>query len=87
MSKLPGDDNEHNEAWDPTDHFVIMHNLVPKQGDNEGAGSNENDSGPSWYIRVDGMDQLGSDDDIDCRPAEACQATEDRDCVNGSATF
>lgn len=81
MSKLPKNDEKHDKAWEPADHFVVVYNLVPKQGDDEGAHGKNDDPCPAWYIWVDSMDELGSNNYIDRGPAEQCETTENCDLI------
>jgi hypothetical protein len=60
-----GDDEKDDEARYPGNHFVVVHDLVAEEGDDEGACCDDDDASPTWDVRVDGMDQLGSDDDVD----------------------
>jgi len=65
MSKLAEDDEEDDEARNPGDHFVPMHDLVAEQGHEEGACCDDDDTGISRDICVDCMDQLCTDDNVD----------------------
>ena len=46
-----------------------MNDLVAKEGDGEGAESNNDDASPSRNITVDGIDELSADDGVDRGPS------------------
>jgi hypothetical protein len=77
MSELAEHDEEDDEAGDPRDHFVEVNDLVAKKGDQEGACCNDDDPGVSRHVRVDGVDELCADNDVDGRPSQAGEAVED----------
>ena len=79
MRELAEDDEEDDEAWDPAIRLVRVHDFVAKEGNEEGASSNDDDTRVSWHITIDGMDQLRADYDIDSGPAKAGKAVEDGD--------
>ena len=77
MSKLAQNDHEDDEAGDPRPEFVLVHNLVPEEGNEEGTGGDDDNTSPARHIVVHSMDQLRTDNDIDRRPADASQHIED----------
>lgn len=56
-----------------------MDHLVAKERNDERAGGNDNDTSPARHVRINRMQQLCTDDDIDGRPAQAGKAVEDGD--------
>ena len=79
MSEFTENDHEDDEAGDPSPEFVLVHDLVAKEGDEERACSDDDDPGPARHVGVDRMDQLRSDDDVHRRPSNAGQDVEDGD--------
>lgn len=77
MRKFAQDDKEDDKARDPGVSLVRMHHLVPEESDEECHGSNDNDAGPAGHIAIDGVEELGADDDIDSGPAETGDDIED----------
>ena len=76
VSKLSKDDEEDNEAGNPTPELVCVDNLVSEQRYNECGDRNDQDTSKSWYITVHSVQQLGTDDGINRRPANACKDIE-----------
>ena len=76
MNKFPKDDQEDDEAGDPGIPLVGMHNLVSEQGNQEGRGSNNDDSSPARHVSVHSMEKLGSDDHVDRRPTNTSEDVE-----------
>lgn len=79
MSKFTQDNHKNDEAWNPAVEFVQMYNLVAEKGDDEGAGSNDDDSCITRDATIDSVDQLRADNDIDSGPAKASQTIEQSD--------
>jgi len=73
------DDEEDDEARHPGDHLVVVDCFVAEAGDDEGARGDDDDAGPAGDVRVDGVDELGADDDVDGAPAETGEAVEEGD--------
>ena len=80
MSEFAENDQEDDEAGNPAVEFVHMHDLVAEECDDERASGNDDDTGESWHVSVDGVNQLRADNDIDSRPAEAGEAVKDGNC-------
>lgn len=65
MCEFSQHDKEDNEAWDPRIHLIDVHSLVSEQGDNKSARCDDNDACVSWYILIDCVQKLGSNNGID----------------------
>ena len=72
-------DQENDEAGYPGPEFVGVHDFVAEHGDKPGAGSDYNYTSIAWDIGVDSIDQLGADNHVHCRPANAGKDIEDGD--------
>lgn len=73
MSKFSEDDHKNDEARDPGVSFVGVHDLVSEESDQEGRRRDDNDSCPSWHGWIDGVEELGSNNDIYCTPSDTSQ--------------
>jgi hypothetical protein len=57
-----------------------VHDLVAEGGDAECADGDDDDADGAFDIAVDCLDELGTYDRVDGRPADAGQDVEDGDC-------
>ena len=72
-------DEEDDSGGQPGPELVGVHNFVAEEGDQECAERNYQDASVAWNIAVHGVDELGTDNGIDGRPADAGQHVEDGD--------
>lgn len=87
MRKFAKNDHENDECGYPRPKFIGMNNLVPEQCDKEGADGNYENPGPSRDIRVDRIDELRANDNIDRRPPNTSQNVEKSDCAMSVEDF
>lgn len=78
MSEDAKDDDEDDGSRYPRIEFVCMDDLVAEEGDPKGAERNDKDTGESWDIVVDSIDELSTDNGVHGRPAETSKHVEDR---------
>jgi hypothetical protein len=76
--------DEDNRSRDPRPELVSVHDLVAKGGDAERADGDDDDANGAFDVAVDCLDELGADDRVDGRPADAGQDVEDGDCQEES---
>ena len=55
-----------------------MDNLVPKEGNEESADSDDDDTSKSGDVAVNGMNEFGANNGVHARPANASQDVEER---------
>ena len=84
MSEFAQDDEEDDEAGDPGPELVEVYDFVAEEGNEEGGGGNDDDTGIAGDGTVDGMQELGADDDIDGGPADAGEDVEDGNYIGNS---
>lgn len=77
VSKGAKKDEEHDEAGNPTPELVHMNDLVAEQSDQECAETNDYDSSKRRNVAIDGVDDLGSNNDVRRRPSQTRQSVED----------
>lgn len=82
MGKLPQDNQKDDEDRDPTPLLIPMDNFVAEQGDDAGAGGDDNDARPSGNVAADCIEQLSADNTVDCGPTNSCYGIEDSDCIS-----
>jgi hypothetical protein len=83
VGEFTQDDQENNKAGDPAVHLIDMDNLVAEEGDEESAGGDDDNSSESRHLRVDSVDQLRANNNIDSGPAQACKAVEESNFEKG----
>jgi hypothetical protein len=64
VGKLADNDEEDDEAWDPTPELVCVDDLVSEQRYDECGNRNYEHTSKPWHIIVHGMYQLGTDDGV-----------------------
>ena len=64
MGELAEDDEEDDEAGDPRIELVGVDDLVAEEGDDEGCGGDDDDACVAGDVCIDGVEELGADDDI-----------------------
>lgn len=74
------DDDKDDGGGDPGPELVKMDDLVTEEGNKQRTESNDDNASVAGNIVVDGMNYLGADDRIHCRPAEAGKNVEHGDC-------
>lgn len=57
-----------------------MDNLVAKQRDEKSCSGNDDNACPARHVVVHGMEELGTDNDVDGGPAYAGKDVEDGNC-------
>ena len=85
MGEFADHDQEDYEAGDPRVVFVRVHYFVAEKRHQEGCGRDDDDAGPARHIAVDCVYELGADDDVDGRPADARQDVEYGNWTGGQA--
>lgn len=80
MRKHAEEDKEDNQRRDPSDEFVVVHDLVAKGAHEESADSDDGDSSATGHAWVDGLDQLGADNRVHGGPANTREHVEAGDC-------
>lgn len=81
MGKDAEDDEKDDEARNPGEALVYVDDAVAEGADDERGHGDDEDASPARHIVVDRMEELGADDDVDGRPAQAGQDVEDSDCA------
>ena len=71
VSEDPEKDDEDNRGGDPGPEFVGVHDFVAEGGDAEGADGDDDNADGAFDVAVDCLDELGADDRVDGRPADA----------------
>lgn len=79
MRKSAQHDEKDNERGNPAPIFVSVDDLVSREGDEEGAESDNEDSSIARNVAVDGVEKLGAHDSVGSRPTDACQDIENGD--------
>ena len=77
MSEFAQDDEEDDEAGDPAVELVIVNDLVAEQRDQKGRCGNDDDTRVARDVRVDGVEELRANNDIDGGPPDAGEDVED----------
>lgn len=70
------DDEENDEGWDPGVELVEMDDFVAEDGDEECAYGDDQDASPAGDVVVNGVYDLGANDDVDARPSDAGEDVE-----------
>jgi hypothetical protein len=76
VGKFAEHDEENNEAGDPTPELVRVDDLVSEQRYNECADRDDEYTSKTWHITIHSIQQLGTNDGINRRPANACKDVE-----------
>ena len=87
MCKFAQNDQEDDEARYPAVELIEMDNLVAEERDNKSTGGNDNDASPARNIRIDSVEQLCPNNDIDRGPAQTSQAIEYGNYDSGSVSL
>jgi len=58
----------------------VVHDFVAEDGDEPGRGGDDDDAGVAGDVAVDGVDELGADDDVHGGPADTGEDVEAGDC-------
>jgi len=82
VSKLSEDNQEDDEARNPRVAFVSVHNLVSEECDQESSGGDDNNSSPSRHVRIYGVEQLCSNNNIYRTPSDASEDVQNSDDLN-----
>ncbi len=80
VGEFAEDDEEDDEGGDPGPEFVVVHDFVAEDGDEPGRGGDDDDAGVAGDVAVDGVDELGADDDVHGGPADTGEDVEAGDC-------
>ena len=64
-----------------------MNDLVAEEGYQQRANSNDDDAGVAWHIIVDRVNQLGANDRVHSRPAEAGKDVKYSNCNKSVGRF
>ena len=86
VSEDPEKDDEDDGGGDPRPEFVGVHDFVAECGDAEGADGDDDNADGAFDVAVDCLDELGADDRVDGRPADAGQDVENGDWTTRSAS-
>jgi hypothetical protein len=78
MGEFAEDDEEDDEGWDPRPHFVVVDYLVAEDRYKPGCCCYDDDACITRDGRVDGVDELGADYDVDGGPAYTGEDVEAR---------
>lgn len=65
MSENTEDYEEDDSTWNPGPALVGVNDLVAEAGHEEGGNGNNEDSSPSRHVRVDSIEELGSNNRVD----------------------
>ena len=71
VSEDPEKDDEDDGGGDPRPEFVGVHDFVAECGNAEGADGDDDNADGAFDVAVDCLDELGADDRVDGRPADA----------------
>lgn len=76
MGKLAKNNEEDDKAGNPAPELVRVDDLVSEERYDECGDSNDKDSSEPWYISIHRVNQLGTNDGVHRRPANACENVE-----------
>lgn len=80
------DYQEDDESGDPAPEFVSVHDFVAEESDDKCAHGDDDNADRTIDIGVYGIDELGTNDAVDTRPANAGEDIEERNQLDTPPT-
>lgn len=79
MSEDAQNDDEDDGCREPRPELIGVHDLVAEESDEQRADRHDDDASIAWDVVIDGVDELSSNDTVDCAPSESCEEIETGD--------